>query len=46
MIILPYFLSNEGGGGGENDKRSYLKRKCKTMEYSLNPRSFTLAGFD
>ena len=44
MIILPYFLSN-GGGVGENDKRSYLKRKCRTLEYSLNARSFTLAGF-
>ena len=44
MIILPYFLSN-GGGVGENDKRSYLNRKCRTLEYSLNARSFTLAGF-
>ena len=30
---------------GENDKRSYLKRKCRTLEYSLNARSFNLAGF-
>ena len=51
MIILPYFLSNGVGSGGwgwgvgENDKRSYLNRKCRTMEYSLNPWSFTLAGF-
>ena len=27
----------EGCGVGENDKRSYLKRKCRTLEYSLNP---------
>ena len=50
MIILPYFLSNGVGGGGwgvgENDNRSYLNRKCRTLEYSLNARLFTLAGFD
>ena len=39
-------LSLEWGGGvGENDKTSYLNRKCRTLEYSLNARSFTLAGF-
>ena len=41
-------LSLEWGGEwgvGENDNRSYLNRKCRTLEYSLNARSFTLAGF-
>ena len=41
-------LSLEWGGEwgvGENDKRSYLNRKCRTLEYSLSARSFTLAGF-
>ena len=32
-------------GVGENDKRSYLKRKCRTLEYSFSARSFNLAGF-
>ena len=30
----------------EHDKRSYLNRKCRTLEYSLNARLFTLTGFD
>ena len=49
MIILPYFPSNGvrgvGWGVGENDKSSYLKRKCRTLEYSLSARLFNLAGF-
>ena len=45
IIILRYFLSNGGWGAGENDNRSYLNRKCRTLEYFLNARSFTLAGF-
>ena len=49
MIILPYFLSNGvrgvGWGVEENEKSSYLNRKCRTLEYSLSARSFNLAGF-
>ena len=30
----------------ENDRRSCRNRKCRTMEYSLSARLFTLVGFD
>ena len=32
-------------GVGKLDKKNYLNQKCKSLEYSLNARSFTL-GFD
>ena len=32
-------------GVGEHDKTSYLNRKCRTLEYLLNARLFTLASF-
>ena len=35
-----------GVGVREHDKRSYLNGKCRTLEYSLNARLFTLTGFD
>ena len=38
-------FSRMGWGVGENDNRCYLNQKCRTLEYSLNARSFTLAGF-
>ena len=34
-----------GVGVGENDKSSYLNRKCRTLEYYLSARSFNLTGF-
>ena len=34
-----------GWGVGEHDKRSYLHRKCRTLEYLLYARLFTLASF-
>ena len=44
IAILLYFLSN-GMGGGECDKRSFLNRKCRTLEYLLNARLNTLTSF-
>ena len=38
-------LALEWGEVGEHDKRSYLHRKCRTLEYSLYARLFTLASF-
>ena len=31
---------------GEHNRRSCRNRKCRTMEYSLSARLFTLVGFD